>query len=133
MEILFDEPITFIGADGEPTHAPMVAGSVLGEATRFIVDTGSTDHILTKELADRVGLSAEPGEEGIDASGASVASWTLGDVRVQIGETSHTLTSVIAILRHALWRSTAKQAPANPGALIEIASLPSSLRPFWTR
>ena len=97
VEIIFDEPIIFTGVDGQPTHAPMVAATVLGEATRLIVDTGSTDHILTKELADRVGLRADPGEEGIDASGASVASWTLGDVPVQIGETTHRLANVIAI------------------------------------
>jgi hypothetical protein len=97
MEIIFDEPITFTGADGQPTHAPMVAATVLGASTRLIVDTGSTDHILTVELANRVGLSAEPGEEGTDASGASVPSWTLGDVPVQVGEISHTLANVIAI------------------------------------
>jgi hypothetical protein len=97
VEILFDEPITFVGADGQPTHAPMVHATVGGEATRLILDTGSTDHILTIELANRVGLSAEPGEEGTDATGASVASWTLGDVPVQIGETRHALANVIAI------------------------------------
>lgn len=97
MDVLFDEPITFTGADGQPTHAPMVHAMVGGEATRLIVDTGSTDHILTIELANRVGLSAEPGEEGTDASGASVPSWTLGDVPVQIGDTRHALASVIAI------------------------------------
>ena len=97
MEILFDEPITFVGADGQPTHAPMVAATVGGEATRLILDTGSTDHILSIELANRVGLSAEPGEEGTDSTGASVPSWTLGDVPVQVGETRHTLANVIAI------------------------------------
>jgi Aspartyl protease len=97
VEIIFDEPITFTGADGQSTHAPMVAATVHGEATRLIVDTGSTDHILTKELADRVGLLAEPGEEGIDASGASVASWSLGEVPVRVGDTRHTLANVIAI------------------------------------
>ncbi|HEX5578504.1 MAG TPA: aspartyl protease family protein [Candidatus Limnocylindria bacterium] len=97
METIFDQPITFTGVDGNATHAPMLAATVLGEPTRLIVDTGSTDHILTMELANRVGLSAEPGEEGIDASGASVPSWTLGDVPAQIGETSHMLGHVIAI------------------------------------
>ena len=97
MQVLFEEPIVFIGADGQPTHAPMVHATVGGEATRLIVDTGSTDHILTKALADRIGLSAEPGEEGIDSSGASVPSWTVGDVAVTIGGTSHQLANVIAI------------------------------------
>ncbi len=97
MEILFDEPITFVGADGQSTHAPMVAAAVGGEATRLILDTGSTDHILSIELANRVGLSAEPGEEGTDSTGSSVPSWTLGDVPVQVGEARHTLANVIAI------------------------------------
>ena len=97
VEILFDEPITFLGADGQPTHAPMVAATVGGEATRLIVDTGSTDHILTIELANRVGLRAEPGEEGTDSTGASVPSWSLGEVPVEIGHTTHQLSNVIAI------------------------------------
>ena len=97
MEILFDEPITFVGADGQPTHAPMVHATVGGEATRLIVDTGSTDHILSIELARRVGLRAEPGEEGTDSTGASVPSWSLGEVPVEIGHTTHQLRNVIAI------------------------------------
>ena len=97
MEILFDEPITFVGADGQSTHAPMVHATVGGEATRLILDTGSTDHILSIELANRIGLSAEPGEEGTDSTGASVPSWTLGEVPVLVGETGHTLANVIAI------------------------------------
>jgi hypothetical protein len=97
VEILFDEPITFVGADGQPTHAPMVHAMVGGEATRLVVDTGSTDHILTIELANRVGLRAEPGEEGTDSTGASVPSWSLGEVPVEIGHATHQLTNVIAI------------------------------------
>ncbi|HKO34414.1 MAG TPA: retropepsin-like aspartic protease [Candidatus Limnocylindria bacterium] len=97
MEILFDEPITFVGADGQPTHAPMVHATVGGEATRLIVDTGSTDHILSIELAKRVGLRAEPGEDGTDSTGASVPSWSLGEVPVKIGHTTHQLPNVIAI------------------------------------
>jgi hypothetical protein len=105
VEILFDEPITFVGADGQSTHAPMVAAAVGGEATRLILDTGSTDHILSIELANRVGLSAEPGEEGTDSTGSSVPSWTLGDVPVQVGEARHTLASVIAIAAPAPFES----------------------------
>jgi hypothetical protein len=97
VEILFDEPITFVGADDQPTHAPMVAATIGGEATRFVVDTGSTDHILTIELARRLGLPEEPGEEGIDSTGASVPSWSLGEVPIEIGATSHRLQSVVAI------------------------------------
>ena len=97
MEILLDEPITFVGADGQSTHAPMVHATVGGEATRLIVDTGSTDHILFIELANRVGLRAEPGEEGSDSTGASVPSWSLGAVPVEIGRSAYQLANVIAI------------------------------------
>jgi Aspartyl protease len=97
VEILFDEPITFVGADGQPTHAPMVHATVGGEATRLIVDTGSTDHILSIELANRVGLRAEPGEEGTDSTGASVPSWSLGAVPIEIGHSAYQLANVIAI------------------------------------
>jgi len=97
VEILFDEPLTFIGADGQPTHAPMVHATVGGEATRLIVDTGSTDHILSIELANRVGLRTEPGEEGTDSTGASVPSWSVGAVPVEIDHTTYRLANVIAI------------------------------------
>jgi len=97
VEILFDEPITFVGADGQPTHAPMVHATVAGESTRLIVDTGSTDHILSIELANRVGLRAEPGEDGTDSTGASVPSWSLGAVPIQIGQGEYQLANVIAI------------------------------------
>jgi hypothetical protein len=97
VEIIFEEPITFVGADGQPTHAPMVACTVGGVATRMIVDTGASDHLLTIELANQLGLPTEPGEEGTDASGASVPSWTLGEVPVQVGAMTHRLANVIAI------------------------------------
>ena len=61
------------------------------------MDTGSTDHILSIELANRVGLRAEPGEEGTDSAGASVPSWSLGEVPVEIGHVAHKLRNVIAI------------------------------------
>jgi hypothetical protein len=94
---LLEVPITF-DVGGEATHAPMVEANVAGTSTKFIVDTGSTDHILTRELADRVGLNSEPGEPGTDGVGASVPSWTLGDVPVQIGDQDFTLQAVVAIM-----------------------------------
>ena len=75
----------------------MVHATVGGEATRLIVDTGSTDHILSIELANRVGLRAEAGEEGTDSTGASVPSSSLGAVQAEIGHTAYQLTNVIAI------------------------------------
>jgi len=94
--ILLDVPITFDVGD-QLTHAPMVHATVAGTATKFIVDTGSDVHILTTELADAVGLEAVPGEAGTDSSGASVPSWTLGEVRVEIADTAFDLADVMAI------------------------------------
>jgi hypothetical protein len=97
MHILLDVPITFdVGKQGT-THAPMVHATVHGLPTKLIIDTGSTDHILTIELARELGLEATPGEAGTDSTGASVASWTLGTVTAEIAARSFELENVIAI------------------------------------
>ncbi|MGH2455036.1 MAG: retropepsin-like aspartic protease [Candidatus Limnocylindria bacterium] len=100
MQILLEEPITFDVGSGEPraqTHAPMVEARVEGAITRLILDTGSTDHILRTALAEQVGLVAEPGEAGTDSSGASVPSWRLPQVSVQIGARRFAFVDVVAI------------------------------------
>jgi len=89
-------PITFDVGDRQ-THAPMVEVTVAGTATKLILDTGSTDHILTIELAAQVGLEAEPGEPGTDSTGASVPSWSLGEVEVEIAGQAFALRDVVAI------------------------------------
>ncbi|HLE89058.1 MAG TPA: retropepsin-like aspartic protease, partial [Candidatus Limnocylindria bacterium] len=95
--ILLDVPITFDVGGGQTTHAPMVHATVRGTPTRLIVDTGSDAHILTIELAEAVGLAAAPGEAGTDSSGASVPSWTLGEVAVSVAEHEFALHDVVAI------------------------------------
>jgi hypothetical protein len=95
-QILLDQPITFDVGD-QQTHAPMIHGTVGGIPTKLILDTGSTDHILTIELAEQVGLPAEPGEAGTDSTGASVASWTVGEVEVEIAGQAFALRNVVAI------------------------------------
>lgn len=96
LRVLVEEPITFALADRD-THSPMVHASVGGEATRLILDTGSDTHLLITELAERIGLEAHPGEPGTDSTGASVPSWTLGEVGVRIGDEDLTLPEVVAI------------------------------------
>lgn len=95
--ILLDVPITFNVGEERTTHAPMVHATIQGHATKLILDTGSTDHILTIELANELGLESAPGEEGTDSTGASVASWTLGTVTAEIGGQAFDLENVIAI------------------------------------
>jgi hypothetical protein len=94
--VLLEVPITF-DVGGEVTHAPLVEVEVGGTPTKLIVDTGSTDHVLTIELAERAGLEASPGEPGTDSVGASVPSWTLGEVEVRIGDLDVRLQNVVAI------------------------------------
>jgi Aspartyl protease len=94
--VLLEVPITFDVGD-QVTHAPLVRVEVGGTPTKLIVDTGSTDHVLTMELAKRAGLEASPGEPGTDSVGASVPSWTLGEVPVRIGDLDIHLENVVAI------------------------------------
>jgi hypothetical protein len=95
--ILLDVPITFDAGEQRTTHAPMVHATIHGLPTKLIIDTGSTDHILTIELAEQLGLEATPGEAGTDSTGASVASWTLGTVTAEIAGHAFELENVIAI------------------------------------
>src|SRR5687768_7147579 len=76
-EIIFRTPITFDVGD-RLVHSPMVHVAVKGVTTKLILDTGSTDHVFTMDLAGRAGLDAEPCEPGTDHAGAPVPSWTLG-------------------------------------------------------
>jgi hypothetical protein len=94
--ILLDIPITFEAGAGR-THAPMVVARVSDVTTKLILDTGSTDHVLTIELAYAAGLTAEPGEPGTDHAGAEVPSWTLGTVPATIGDLGVTLHDAVAI------------------------------------
>lgn len=96
LRIVLNVPITFEVGD-QLTHAPMMHATVGGTPTKLILDTGSTDHILTVELADEIGLHAEPGEAGTDSTGALVPSWTLGEVAVEIGGQAFALKDVVAI------------------------------------
>ena len=92
-----DVPITFETEDGTSVHSPMIHATVGGIGTRLILDTGSTDHVLTKELIDRVGMDIEPAEDGTDHAGAAVPSWSVGALEVRIAEQPFALRDVVAI------------------------------------
>jgi hypothetical protein len=96
IRTILDAPITFEVGD-ETTHVPMVEAVVGGVATKLILDTGSSDHVFTRELADDAGLPTEPGEPGTDSTGASVPSWSLGELDVEIAGQSFGLRDVVAI------------------------------------
>lgn len=96
VRILLDVPITFAVGDGT-THAPMIDVRVGEVATKLILDTGSTDHVLTIELARAAGLDAEPGEPGTDHAGDEVPSWTLGTVAASFDRMPVSLGNAVAI------------------------------------
>lgn len=89
--------ITFATADGGTQHTPLVLGRLGGVVTRLVLDTGSDVHLLNRELVDRIGLGVEEGEEGTDHSGATIPSWSVEDVVLELGELATTLRDVVAI------------------------------------
>ena len=97
MQELLRLGIIFEGADGQVQHAPLVHGTVGDRATRFVLDTGSDVHLLTEGLADDLGLEKVPGEEGVDHGGATMPSWSVGSVGLDLGGTSLTLHDVVVI------------------------------------
>jgi hypothetical protein len=88
-------PLTYAIPDGE-THAPMVETTIGGVATRLIVDTGASDHVLTTELVERARVAMVPGEDGTDAAGNRLTSWLVGRLDVAIGSNDLTLENVQA-------------------------------------
>ena len=96
MSVLHAEPITFETNEGT-THSPLVHAVVNGVGTRLILDTGTTDHILTMDVCEAANLATEPGEPGTDSTGSSVPSWQAREVTIRIGEMELALAEVIVI------------------------------------
>lgn len=97
LDVLTRIPVTFEAADGGLTHAPLVAGRLGDVTTLLVLDTGSDVHLLNKDLVDRLGLAFENGEEGTDHSGATMPSWSVEDVGLELGEIEVTLGDVVGI------------------------------------
>ena len=95
-QILLDVPITFQVGD-QLTHVPMVEARIAGVGTKLILDTGSSDHVLTLELAESARLATHPAEPGTDSTGAAVPSWSVGELAVTIADASFELHDVVAI------------------------------------
>jgi hypothetical protein len=94
--VLLDVQIRFDVGD-TVTHAPMVDVVLAGRPTRLILDTGSTDHVLTIEVVRSAGLPHEPGEPGTDHAGSSVDSWFVGEAAAEIDGLTFDLHDVVAI------------------------------------
>jgi hypothetical protein len=98
LDILLDVPIVFDVLGGAVVHSPMVHAVVGTTPTRLILDTGSTDHVLTRALVDRTGLPIAVAEDGVDHAGAAVRSWSVGELAVRIAGRSFDLHGVAAII-----------------------------------
>ena len=94
--VLLDVPIRFDVGE-TTTHAPIVDVRLAGRPTRLILDTGSTDHVLTIELVRAAGLPHAPGDPGTDHAGESVDSWFVGDVDLEIDGVGFGLHDAVAI------------------------------------
>jgi hypothetical protein len=94
---LFETPITFEAAGGVILHAPMIAARVGGVETKLILDTGATEHVLTIDVATAAGLRVTPSAPGTDHAGASVPSWTVKGVSVEIARRLLRFSEAIAI------------------------------------
>jgi len=90
VPLVFDVP-------GRVLHCPMVVATIAGCATKLIVDTGATSHLLTMEFVERAGLDAVATAPGRDVAGDSVAGWSVGDVDAELGSLRSTLQQVVAI------------------------------------
>ncbi|MEX2546909.1 MAG: aspartyl protease family protein [Chloroflexota bacterium] len=124
MRVLTSVPISYAVHGGATTHAPMIVASVGGvEPARLVLDTGSDVHLLNEDLADELGLNKEPGEEGTDHSGATMPSWSVGSVPMDLGGVHLTLSDVVAI----------PAPPPYPGWGIRGILSPQNLHPTaWT-
>ena len=96
VDVLIDVPLHF-EVGGEAVHAPMVDVRIGAVETLLIVDTGSTDHVLTIELAGHAGLETRAGDAGTDHIGRAVTSWDVGTAPIRIGDVAFTLRDAVAI------------------------------------
>lgn len=90
-------PIMFMAADGSRVDSPMINADVAGIETLLVLDTGSDAQILTRELADSIGLVLKDGEDGTDHAGVAVPSWSAGNVPMRAGDLDLTLRDVVVI------------------------------------
>jgi hypothetical protein len=93
---LLDVAIRFDVGDSV-THAPTIDAVVDGVPTRLILDTGSTDHVLTIDLVRAARLPHLPGGSGTDHAGSLVDSWHVGEAEAEVDGVALALHDVVAI------------------------------------
>ncbi len=117
-QVVAQLPITFQCADGSTTHSPLIVTSVGGAAVaRYILDTGSDVHLLNEDLADELELTKSPGEEGVDHTGNTMPSWTVGDVAINLGDFATLLHDCVSIPAPAVFPPRGIRGILSPQAL----------------
>jgi hypothetical protein len=70
---------------GRPFPLPLVSGTIAGEPTLMLVDTGTNAHVIAGWLARRLALSmAERGDVGADHAGRSIPSYRVDRPEITI-------------------------------------------------
>lgn len=95
VRVVLDVGITFDVGE-RLVHSPMIEAVVGGVSTKLILDSGSTDHLLTLDVATCAGLALEPDEPGTDHAGEPIESWRVGDLPVVVGGERLDLHDVVA-------------------------------------
>lgn len=78
---MINAELIFLPAPSAPANDAftlVVAAEVGGARSLMVVDTGATETLVARPLAERLGLSLAPAPEGVDHAGRGVPTWTAG-------------------------------------------------------
>jgi hypothetical protein len=99
--LLLDIPVLFDATENEDRsnrHVPLIRASVGDQTTLLIVDTGSTETLLTRTLVEGLRIPLRPAEPGKDHAGGFVPTWTTaGSISVQMGSYSLLMENVSVV------------------------------------
>ena len=72
---------------GRPFPLPVVSGSINGHPVLMLVDTGANSHVIAGWMARKIGVPMKKlGDIGTDHVGASIATYRLDHVDIQIDD-----------------------------------------------
>ena len=80
-------------AHGIALPVPLVEVAVNGVSTLFVVDTGSSDNVITKAFADMNHIASVADAQGTDHANEKVDVATANGLALRVGTTTHSATS----------------------------------------
>lgn len=93
---LLSVPLPSAPAGG--AYTPAVEAEIAGVRSLMVVDTGATETLLARPLAERLGVALAPAPDGRDHAGRGVPTWTAGGtmaLRVAGGEVGLAAAAVV--------------------------------------